>query len=150
MTKSSSDALVVAPRLTANAGLLEPLGLKPAEVRMGSHVLGTQVEADRAGATGVPGVWAAGNVTDIQAQVITDAAAGLAAGTAINADLAAKDARRAERPVKVFGPPTCWVGVRRGMVTSPAEACPLVTAGRDVISACSSFPGHTSALRAER
>jgi len=89
------DAQVVAPRLTANAGLLEPLGLKPAEVRMGSHVLGTQVEADRAGATGVPGVWAAGNVADIQAQVITAAAAGLAAGAAINADLAAEDARRA-------------------------------------------------------
>lgn len=89
------DALIVAPRMTANAELLRPLGLVPAEVRLDGQVIGTQVEAGPAGETSVPGVWAAGNLASIQAQVITAAAAGLTAGAAINADLAAEDARRA-------------------------------------------------------
>ena len=41
---------------------------------------GTRIETGPADATCVPGVWAAGNLTDPQAQVITSAAAGLAAG----------------------------------------------------------------------
>lgn len=89
------DALIVAPRMTANAELLRPLGLLPAEVRLDGQVIGTQVEAGPTGATSVPGVWVAGNLASIQAQVITAAAAGLTAGAAINADLAAEDARRA-------------------------------------------------------
>jgi thioredoxin reductase len=89
------DALIVAPRMTANAELLAPLGLFPTEVRLGEHVMGTQIETDPSGATSVPGVWVAGNLAGIQAQVITSAAAGLTAGAAINADLAAEDARRA-------------------------------------------------------
>ena len=89
------DTLIVAPRMTANAELLAPLGLIPAEVRMGEQVMGTQIEADPSGATSVPGLWAAGNLTNIQAQVITSAAAGLTAAAAINADLAAEDAERA-------------------------------------------------------
>jgi thioredoxin reductase len=89
------DALIVAPRMTANAELLAPLGLLPAEVRMGEQVMGTQIEADPSGATSVPGVWVAGNLANITAQVITSAAAGLTAAAAINADLAAEDAKRA-------------------------------------------------------
>jgi SAM-dependent methyltransferase len=58
-------------------------------------VLGTAVPVDATGATAVPGVWAAGNVTDLRAQVIGSAAAGLMAGAGINADLVADDARRA-------------------------------------------------------
>ncbi len=49
--------------------------------------MGTQIEADPTGATAVPGVWVAGNLANIQAQVITAAAAGLTAGAAINFDL---------------------------------------------------------------
>jgi thioredoxin reductase len=89
------DALIVAPLMTANAELLRPLGLVPAEVRVDGQVIGTQVEAGPSGATSVPGVWVAGNLAGVQAQVITAAAAGLTAGAAINADLAAEDARRA-------------------------------------------------------
>lgn len=81
------DAIVVAPRLEGRAELLEPLGLKQAEVRVGAHPVGTRIEADRTGATAVPGVWVAGNLTDPQAQVIGAAAAGLTAGAAINLDL---------------------------------------------------------------
>jgi thioredoxin reductase len=50
---------------------------------------------DAAGRTSVPGVWAAGNVADPRAQVITSAGAGSAAAIAINADLVQEDAERA-------------------------------------------------------
>ena len=58
---------------------------------------------DGTGLTSVPGVWAAGNVADPRAQVITSAGAGSAAAIAINADLVQEDAERAiadlaERP----------------------------------------------------
>jgi thioredoxin reductase len=57
--------------------------------------VGTRIEADPTGATAVPGVWVAGNLADVQAQVITSAAAGLAAGAAINLDLVLDEARQA-------------------------------------------------------
>ena len=56
--------------------------------------MGTHIEADPAGATAVPGVWVAGNLANVQAQVITAAAAGLAAGAAINLDLVLEEATR--------------------------------------------------------
>ncbi len=88
------DAVVVAPLTQARAELLAPLGLKPAEVRIGEHLVGTYIEADPAGATAVPGVWVAGNLANVQAQVISSAAAGLSAGAAINLDLVLEEARR--------------------------------------------------------
>jgi thioredoxin reductase len=45
--------------------------------------------------TSVSGVWVAGNLANIAAQVITSTAAGLTAAAAINGDLAAEDAKRA-------------------------------------------------------
>jgi thioredoxin reductase len=50
---------------------------------------------DTTGKTSAPGVWAAGNVVDPRAQVITSAGAGSAAAIAINADLVDDDVRRA-------------------------------------------------------
>jgi len=47
------------------------------------------------GATTVPGVWAAGDVTNLRPQVLQAAAAGSMAGVAINADLVEDDVRRA-------------------------------------------------------
>jgi thioredoxin reductase len=94
-TRVSLDALIVAPRMTARAELLAPLGLAPAEVTMGGQVIGAQIEADPSGATSVPGVWVAGNLAAINAQVISAAAGGLTAGAVINADLAAEDAEHA-------------------------------------------------------
>jgi thioredoxin reductase len=94
-TRVPLDALIVAPRMTARAELLAPLGLAPTEVTMAGEVVGTQIEADPSGATSVPGVWVAGNLAAINAQVISSAAAGLTAGAVINADLAAEDAKRA-------------------------------------------------------
>ncbi|HEY3647656.1 MAG TPA: NAD(P)/FAD-dependent oxidoreductase [Streptosporangiaceae bacterium] len=86
------DAVVVAPRMEARAEVLEPLGLEPVEVLLGEHPIGTRIEADRTGATAVPGVWVAGNLTDPQAQVVSAAAAGLMAGAAINFDLVLEQA----------------------------------------------------------
>jgi thioredoxin reductase len=43
----------------------------------------------------VPGVWAAGNVTDLSAQVGASAAAGALAGAVINADLVEEETRLA-------------------------------------------------------
>jgi thioredoxin reductase len=54
---------------------------------------GTAVEVDPMGQTSVPGVYAAGNVTDLGAQVMGAAAAGTKAGAAVNADLVMADAR---------------------------------------------------------
>ena len=39
----------------------------------------------------MPGVWVAGNVTDLSAQVVVAAAAGMSVGAQINADLVAAD-----------------------------------------------------------
>ena len=50
---------------------------------------------DATGRTSTPGVWAAGNVVDPRAQVITAAGAGSAAAIAINADLVQEDVERA-------------------------------------------------------
>ncbi|MFW6691507.1 NAD(P)/FAD-dependent oxidoreductase [Streptomyces sp. MAR4 CNX-425] len=86
------EALAVATRMVARGGFLAGLGLTavPHPSGMGEHI-----PADATGRTDVPGVWAAGNATDMAAQVGAAAAAGAMAGAQINADLAAEDARRA-------------------------------------------------------
>jgi thioredoxin reductase len=57
--------------------------------------MGTHIPADPAGRTEVPGVRAAGNVTDLSAQVGASAAAGALAGAVINADLVEDETRLA-------------------------------------------------------
>jgi thioredoxin reductase len=52
------------------------------------------VTVDDTGRTSTFGVWAAGNVVDPRAQVITSAGAGSAATIAINADLVQEDVER--------------------------------------------------------
>jgi thioredoxin reductase len=85
------QAVVVAPRFAANAALLRMLGLQTTEQEIAGHRIGTYVATDATGATSVPGVWAAGNVADLSAQVMSAAAAGLKAGAQINADLIAEE-----------------------------------------------------------
>jgi thioredoxin reductase len=91
-TVLARQALAVAPRMTARAGFLADLGLKPTAHPLG---IGEYIAAGPAGLTEVPGVWVAGNVTDLGAQVGGAAAAGALAGAAINMDLVAEDAARA-------------------------------------------------------
>ena len=88
-------ALVVSPRFVARSGVLASLGLGAAPVEMNGHVIGSAVAADPTGATAVPGVFVAGNVTDLRAQVISSAAAGLTTAAMLNADLIAEDVRLA-------------------------------------------------------
>ncbi|WP_278263266.1 NAD(P)/FAD-dependent oxidoreductase [Nocardia sp. AG03] len=78
------DALVVAPRASIRAEFLTHLGLVPQPHPAG---FGDHLPADPVGRTTIPGVWAAGNVTDPAAQVGAAAAAGAMAGAQINADL---------------------------------------------------------------
>lgn len=94
-TDVALDALVVAPRFTARGELAESLGLTLTEVQMAGETVGTQIEANPMGATSVPGVWVAGNLAAVQAQVVSSAASGVMAGAAINADLVVQDTERA-------------------------------------------------------
>ncbi len=89
------QAVVVAPRFTARANVLASLGLQPTPMEMDGHVIGSYIAADPTGATAVPGVWVAGNVTDLRAGVINAAAAGMNVAAAINADLIAQETREA-------------------------------------------------------
>jgi thioredoxin reductase len=83
------DALFVPPRFVPNNALLVGLGC--------DADAGGWVAVDATGRTSVPGVWAAGNVVDPRAQVITAAGAGSAAAIALNADLVEEDVRHAIR-----------------------------------------------------
>ncbi|MHA6625802.1 NAD(P)/FAD-dependent oxidoreductase [Pseudonocardia sichuanensis] len=85
-------ALAVATRMVARAELLAGLGLRAQPHPSG---VGEYVPTDATGRTDVPGVWAAGNVTDLSAQVGAAAAAGAFAAAQINADLMAEETRRA-------------------------------------------------------
>lgn len=91
-TVVAREVVAVSPRMVASSPVLDDLGLKPLEHPMGA---GTAYPAGPGGQTEVPGVWVAGNVTDLMAQVVGAAAAGTMAGAAINVDLVAEDADRA-------------------------------------------------------
>ena len=82
-----ADALFVPPRFVPNSGLLSRLGC--------DTDTDGWVTVDATGRTSTPGVWAAGNVVDPRAQLITAAGAGSAAAIAVNADLVDDDIRRA-------------------------------------------------------
>jgi len=82
------QALVVGPRFTARTAVLGSLGLEPTAHPLG---IGELVAADPTGLTAVPGVWVAGNVADLMAQVVAAAEAGARAAAAINADLISDD-----------------------------------------------------------
>ncbi|UKA67196.1 NAD(P)/FAD-dependent oxidoreductase [Arthrobacter sp. FW306-05-C] len=92
------DVLVVSPATVSKANMLQRLGLEPAALQEGP---GTRLETDDSGRTSCPGVWAAGNATDVSAQVMTAAAAGLRAAEAINADLVLADTRREVEAARV-------------------------------------------------
>ncbi|WP_455361079.1 NAD(P)/FAD-dependent oxidoreductase [Streptomyces sp. SYSU K21746] len=105
-TVVSREALAVSPRMAARAGFLAALGLRPAEHPSGA---GEYIPAEATGRTEAPGVWVAGNVTDLAAQVGAAAAAGATAAAQINADLVAEETRRA-------------VAAHRGRFSAESEA----------------------------
>jgi thioredoxin reductase len=83
-------ATTVLARTDGLAGLEIPMEDLPGG--MGRHFV-----SGMAGTTSVPGVWVAGNATDLMAQVGASAAAGALAGAHINADLVAADTEAALR-----------------------------------------------------
>jgi thioredoxin reductase len=85
-------ALALLPRFVARTEMLTGLGLETTTHPLG---MGEHIDADATGLTAVPGVWVAGNVTDLMAPVAGAADAGVRAGAAINADLIAEDNDRA-------------------------------------------------------
>jgi thioredoxin reductase len=84
------STVVVGPRFTARSAVLADLGVTVAD-----HPMGRVVPAEPDGRTDVPGVWVAGNVTDLSAQVINAAAGGNLAGARVHADLLLEDVARA-------------------------------------------------------
>lgn len=92
------DALFVPPHFVPNSDLLVSLGC---DVDDDGWVV-----ADSTGRTSVAGVWAAGNVVDPRAQVITAAGAGSATAIALNADLVDEDVRTAVRDLDHGFPPS--------------------------------------------
>ena len=78
------DAVVVASRMVARSAVLDALGLEPVPHPMG---MGQHYPADPTGRTTVEGVFLAGNVTDLTAQVGASGAAGTTAGAMLHAEL---------------------------------------------------------------
>ncbi len=80
--------LAVATGMQARTDGLDGLQLPMEDLAGG---MGRRFASGMAGTTSVPGVWVAGNATDLTAQVGASAAAGALAGSHINADLATAD-----------------------------------------------------------
>jgi thioredoxin reductase/protein-L-isoaspartate O-methyltransferase len=91
------DAIVVASRPHVRADHLAGLGIEPTPFEMHGAVLGSVVAVEPTGATAVPGVFAAGNATDVSMTLMASAAHGNRVGAWINAELAGADAARAVR-----------------------------------------------------
>ena len=78
------EVIAVSTRMVARAGFLAQLGLEPEQHPSGA---GEYVPAEPGGRTAAPGVWVAGNVHDLRAQVGAAAAGGALAAAELNADL---------------------------------------------------------------
>lgn len=88
-TVLKADAVVVAPRFAVRGDLYERLGGTLSQTPMGEVI-----ETGPMGATAIPGVWAAGNNTTLNAVVTVAMGEGVSAGAAINADLVMADVLR--------------------------------------------------------
>ncbi|MDG4816041.1 NAD(P)/FAD-dependent oxidoreductase [Micromonospora sp. WMMD956] len=84
------ETVAVATRMIARAEAFAGIGITTTP-----HPAGSFIAADETGRTSVPGVWVAGNSTDLSAQVGAAAAGGARAAAHLNADLVAEDTDRA-------------------------------------------------------
>jgi SAM-dependent methyltransferase len=91
----SADAVAIGARFRVRADIFASIGITPAPHPTG---LGDYIEADAMGATSVPGLYAAGNVTDPSQQVLQAAAQGSWVGGMISFSLAHEDLAAATRP----------------------------------------------------
>ncbi|MGP6175100.1 NAD(P)/FAD-dependent oxidoreductase [Corynebacterium sp. A21] len=81
-----AQAVVVGARMNARVAALAGIGITATE-----HPMGSFIATDEFGRSEVPGVWAAGNATDLAAQVITAAAEGSKVAAQVNFDLVNED-----------------------------------------------------------
>ncbi|MDG4831076.1 NAD(P)/FAD-dependent oxidoreductase [Solwaraspora sp. WMMD1047] len=84
------ETVTVATRMVARAEVFAGIGITATR-----HPMGSFIAADQTGRTSVPGVWVAGNATDLAAQVGAAAADGARAAAHLNADLVTEDTDRA-------------------------------------------------------
>ncbi len=91
-TMINRQTIAVQCTMTSRTDFLSGLGIEPVEHPMG---VGSHLPVDATGQSSVPGVWVAGNATDLMAQVGAAAAAGAMAGAVINADLVSEELRAA-------------------------------------------------------
>ncbi|BBB02063.1 putative oxidoreductase [Actinacidiphila reveromycinica] len=120
-----ADAVVVGPRFRARAEVLAGVGLAAAPHPTGA---GDALTVDPRGETSVPGVYAAGNLTDPSAQVLPSAARGSQVGAMIAFDLAEEDLRAAARhsgeeadwDQRYGGPDRTWSGNPNGTLVREA------------------------------
>lgn len=96
-TEVAADTVLVGTRLHAQVAPFAGSGLEAAEHPSG---VATFVEADpMTGSTGVPGLYAAGTLSEPMLQVLPTAAAGARVGGMVAFDLAGADLEAATRPV---------------------------------------------------
>ena len=102
-------AVVVAPRFIARTALYEELGGERMSTPFGEQIAAT----DARGATSVPGVWVAGNASELAAMI---AASGAMVGAAVHGNLAVADLAQAVRarrePFSVAGEARTMLGDR--------------------------------------
>jgi thioredoxin reductase len=90
------DAVVVASKPCVRADFLAGVGIDPRPVEMGGTAVGSVLAVEpMTGALPVPGLFAAGNATDISMTLMASAAHGMRVGAFVNADLASADATAA-------------------------------------------------------
>ena len=91
------DAVFVAPYAVVDEDLLAGLGLAAQPFLLGGEDRGRAVQVDPVGATSVPGVWAAGNVTGPHHALPSSIAAGSVVGAMVNWSLVESDVAAARR-----------------------------------------------------
>ena len=85
------DALAISTTLQARVDFLAPLGLRPVPFMLGETVVGRRLETGPSGTTDVPGLYVAGNATDLFAQVAGSVSGGLLTAAAVNVSLIEED-----------------------------------------------------------
>ncbi|WP_433890562.1 FAD-dependent oxidoreductase [Streptomyces sp. CA-111067] len=122
-----ADAVVVGSRFRARAEVLAGVGLTATPHPTGA---GDVLAVDARGETAVPGIYAAGNVTDPSLQVLPSAAQGSQVGAMIAFSLAEEDLRDAVRHSgeeadwdhRYAGPGRAWSGNPNGALVHEATA----------------------------
>jgi thioredoxin reductase/SAM-dependent methyltransferase len=94
-SRIDADAVAIGPEYRARVEAFVALGLQTSPHPSG---LGDFVPTDPTGATDIPGLYAAGNITDPSQQVLQAAANGSRVGGMVSFSLADEDVRAAARP----------------------------------------------------